>query len=334
MSLVSLGDLAHSFLLKSQTARLKGEAGRMTQELASGRVADVGAALSGDLSRLASESRARSVTAGYQSAAREAATQASATQAAIATISETAQGLVSPLFVASQLNSAEHFSLTRADARGRLDTVMATLNTTIGGRGLFSGQAVQGTALVSADTLLTALRTEISGAATAEEAMSRISSWFDAPAGYSAIAFQGGPPLADVAVSEVDRVWLGVTAEDPAIMELLKGLTAAALIHDSASALSPSQSKGLARLSAETLVAGQDRMTSLAARLGVSEARIDVAKSRNAADLLTHEMAQADLIRSDPKRLAMELEAVQSSLETVYAITARLSRLTLTDFLR
>ena len=75
-------------------------------------------------------------------------------------------------------------------------------------------------------------------------------------------------------------------------------------------------------------------MTNLAARLGISEGRIEAAQSRNAADLLAHEMAQADLIRSDPERLAMELEAVQTNLETVFAITARLSRLSLTDFLR
>ena len=94
------------------------------------------------------------------------------------------------------------------------------------------------------------------------------------------------------------------------------------------------ESKALARLSAEALLTGQEKVTNLAARLGISEGRIEAAQSRNAADLLAHEMAQADLIRSDPERLAMELEAVQTNLETVFAITARLSRLSLTDFLR
>ena len=75
-------------------------------------------------------------------------------------------------------------------------------------------------------------------------------------------------------------------------------------------------------------------MTQLAAKVGVSESRIDTAQSRNAADLLTLEMAEAELVTSDPYRTAAELEAVQTNLETVYAITARLSRLTLTDFLR
>lgn len=334
MTLVSLGDLAQSFLLKSQTSRLKGEVGRITQELSSGRVADIGAALSGDLAQLTSVSRARAVTTGFQSGAREAATQATATQSALAAIAGATQSLVTPLLAASQLDLTDQIALTGVDARSRLDSVLATLNTSVGGRSLFSGQAVHSPAVIEAEPLLTALRTELVGATTAQEAMTRISAWFDDPAGYRAIAYQGGVPLEDVAVSVTDRVWLGVTAEDPALRATLKGLTAAALISDSASPLPISEGKALARLSAEALMAGQDALTNLSARLGISEGRIEAAQSRNATDLLAHEMAQADLIRSDPERLAMEMEAVQTNLETVLAITARLSRLSLTDFLR
>ncbi len=334
MALVSLGDLAQSFLLKSQTARLKGEAGRITRELASGQVADVGAALSGDLARLTSESRARTVTAGYQSGAREVAAQASATQSALGLISGSVQALVSPLLAASQLNLVDQIALAGEDARGRLETVLATLNTSVGGRSLFAGQAVHSPAVAGSEVILTALRAEVAGAATAQEALTRISAWFDAPTGFAATAYQGGAPLADVAVSATDRVWLGATAQDPALREVLKGLTAAALINDTALPLPLLESKALARLSAEALLTGQEKVTNLAALLGISEGRVEAAQSRNAADLLSHEMAQADLIRSDPERLAMELEAVQTNLETVFAITARLSRLSLTDFLR
>lgn len=334
MTMVSMGDLAQSFLLKSQTSRLKGEAGRITQELSSGRLADIGAALSGDLGQLTSVSRARALTTGYQSGAREAAIQAAATQSALAKMSDAVQALVPPLLAASQLDLTDQIALTGVDAQGRLDSVLATLNTAVGGRSLFSGQAVHAPAVVGAGPMMTALHTELVGATTAQEAMTRISAWFDDPAGYRAIAYQGGVPLTDVPVSATDRVWLGVTAEDPALRAMLKGLTAAALISDPASPLPVSEGKAMARLSAAALRVGQDALTNLSARLGISEARIEAAQSRNATDLLAQEMAQSDLIRSDPERLAMEIEAVQTNLETVLAITARLSRLSLTDFLR
>ena len=334
MNIVSLGDLAQSFLLKSQTARLKGEVGRLTQEFSAGRVSDIGATLSGDLARLTSVSRARTMTQGYQSAAREAATQVATMQSALASISGTIQSLVPNFLTLSQQYNPNHVVMTGEDARGRLDSVLATLNTSAGGRSLFAGQAVLGPAVADAGTILTALRGEVLGAQTAQQTMDRISAWFDDPAGFSALAYRGGPALDDVAVSSTDRVWIGATVENQAILMMLKGLTAAALIDESAATLPAPETRVLARLSAEGLLAGQDAITNLAARLGISEARIDGAQSRNAVDLLAHEMEQADLVRSDPERVAIELEAMQTNLETVFAITARLSRLSLTDFLR
>ncbi|MDO8882677.1 MAG: hypothetical protein U0934_08080 [Pseudotabrizicola sp.] len=334
MTLVSLGDLAQSFLLKSQTARLKGELGRLTNEFSAGRVSDVGAALTGDFARLSSVSRARSVTEGYQSAAREAATQAATMQTAIASIAGSIQALTAPLLTASQTTNPDHLALASMDARGRLDTILATMNVAAGGRSLFAGQAVHAPAVADSDTILTALRSTLVGAQTAQEMMDRISAWFDDPAGYRDIAYLGGASLEHIAVSPTDQVWMAVTAEDPAFRAAFKGLTAAALIEDSSTLIPATETRTLARLSAEALFAGHDALINLSGRLGISEGRIDAAQSRNAIDLLIHEMAQADLVRSDPERIAIELEAVQTNLEAVYAITARLSRMSLTDFLR
>ena len=82
------------------------------------------------------------------------------------------------------------------------------------------------------------------------------------------------------------------------------------------------------------VLTSQDALVGLGARLGVSEVRIETVQSRNQAELLSLELAQSDLVGADPYRLATELEAVQTNLEMLYSITARLSRLNLTDFIR
>lgn len=334
MSMVSFGDLTQAFLLKSQTARLKGEVGRVTQELSSGRLSDVGSALSGDYSRLSALSRARQISEGYQSTARETLAQAGASQSAIATLSKAAEALVSPLFAASQQESASQITRVAQDARARLDDALGTLNASYAGRALFAGTSVQGPALAGASVILDALRTELVGATTPAEAMSRISNWFDSATGFGAVAYQGGPTLSDVAVSATDRAWVGPTADDPAIRTALKGFAAAALLNDSSLTLPMASRHSFALVAGEAMMGGQAALTDLAARLGQSESRIDAALSRTAADLLTYELAQSELVQSDPYRLATELEAVKTNLETVYAVTARLSRLSLVDFLR
>ena len=127
---------------------------------------------------------------------------------------------------------------------------------------------------------------------------------------------------------------LGVTADDPALRRALMGLAAAALVDDSALGFSDGQRKALAARAGEVVLSSQDALVGLGARLGVSEMRLETVQSRNQAELLSLELAQSDLVSSDPYTLATELEAVQTNLEMMYSITARLSRLNLTDFIR
>ena len=127
---------------------------------------------------------------------------------------------------------------------------------------------------------------------------------------------------------------MGVTANDPAFRSALAGLAAAALVDDASLGFSDAERKALANRAGEVVLTSQDALVGLGARLGVSEVRIETVQSRNQAELLSLELAQSDLVGADPYRLATELEAVQTNLEMLYSITARLSRLNLTDFIR
>lgn len=334
MAMVSFGDLAQSFMLKSQTTRLKAETGRITQELSSGRLSDVAKALSGDMGRLSALTRSQDLASGYLTAAQEGAFRASTMQSVIAGMSASAQSFAPSLLAASQNENTAPLALAARQGTDQLGSALAALNTGLAGRSLFSGTEVTMPAVADTDTILGALRAELGGADTADEIMTRISTWFDAPTGFATVAYSGGPPIADLAISPNDTVWLGATANDPAFRETLKGLAAAALINDPAVPLAPSEMRVFARLAGESLMGGNEALIGLAGTLGLSEARIDTAISRHSAEKLTLEMATAELVQSDPYTLATELEAVQTNLETLYAVTARVSRLSLTDFLR
>jgi len=66
----------------------------------------------------------------------------------------------------------------------------------------------------------------------------------------------------------------------------------------------------------------------------VIEAQIDGATARNTAESSALELARAELIAIDPYKAATDLTSVQTQLETLYALTARLSRLSLVEYLR
>ncbi|MGR3292274.1 MAG: flagellin [Paracoccaceae bacterium] len=75
-------------------------------------------------------------------------------------------------------------------------------------------------------------------------------------------------------------------------------------------------------------------LTILRANVGSAEARIEDATAQNSAEKFALEIARADITAIDPYQTATELEAVALQLETLYTLTVRLSRLSLSEYLR
>ena len=107
--------------------------------------------------------------------------------------------------------------------------------------------------------------------------------------------------------------------------------TAAFLDRPSSAASAPGAMAGLTLL---RLADAKDGLVALSAEIGVDEERIAATRAGREAEAFSIEMAIAARTGADPARTAIELEATRTSLETLYAVTARMSRLSLADFLR
>ena len=77
-----------------------------------------------------------------------------------------------------------------------------------------------------------------------------------------------------------------------------------------------------------------DGLVTLTAEIGFDQQRIATFRTEKEAEAMAVEMAIATRTSIDPALAAVELEAVQTNLETLYAVTARISRLSLADFIR
>ena len=80
MTTLSLGDLSQMFQLRRDTVRVRSDLAAATQELSSGKKANLGAALGGNYGPLVALDRQLAGLAGYQSNAREAAVFTSPTE--------------------------------------------------------------------------------------------------------------------------------------------------------------------------------------------------------------------------------------------------------------
>jgi flagellar hook-associated protein 3 FlgL len=333
MSLISLGDMAQSFLLRRQSVALKSDLTRLSTELTTGRVSDASARVSGDLVPLSGIDSSLARLKGFGTVATEAALFTGAIQTALGVIDDMSSDLSAALLSASSGTSSLLLDSVGVDARLRFESAVSALNTRFGDRTIFAGTATTGAATVKAETLLQALDTVVLGATSAADVEAAVTAWFDAPGGFVAQAYVGGGSLAPLLIAPGDEAVVDVTGTDPAIRASLKGLAMAALLDRGVLSGQSTARRNLAQLAGVSLLQSQTDRAHLAARLGTVEAQIGAAAARNSAETTSLQIARSDIVAADPFETATKLEETQAQLEYIYAITARMTRLSLVDYL-
>ena len=332
--MISLGDMAQSFLLRRQNTDLKTDLQRLTSELSSGNAADLGKHIGGDYGPIAGIDSSLARLQGYKSATSEAALLSGSMQTVLGTVESMSSSLAPILLAASSAGSTAQISSVAGEARQKLGTAVALFNTDVGGRALFAGMSTDQNAIADEDTLLAALDTEIIGATSAQDIDTRVTAWFNSATGYGAVGYLGNSPLSPLAIAPGETADLGFTAADPGIRDTLKGLAMAALLDRGALAGDTQARADLARRAGENLVSSQSSRANMAARLGTAEGQIEAAATRNSAETSSLQIARNGITGVDPYETASKLEATRQQIEMLYTLTSRISRLSLVDYLR
>jgi len=335
MSFVSIGDLAQGFALRSQNAEVKARLNRLSAELASGRTADPAARVRGDFRPLAAIERSLTVMDAYDLATSEAALAGEAMQGALEQLTGATQTLGPDLLEMSTLHDGSDLRSIGAQAREWLGQAVAALNTHSAGRSLFAGATTDVNALASADDILAEVSTAVSGLTTASDVLSAIDSWFDTGGGFETMGYTGSTdPTGAVRVADGQSLSLDITAADPEIRDVLKSLVTGALLADDTVLPGDLTERGaLCRAAGEGLLSADGPLTTLRADLGSIQSRIESIQTENASTRSAYEIARSDILDVDPYDTATQLQATETQLETLYAVTARLSRLSLANYM-
>jgi len=335
MRAMNTGDMAHNFMLQKRNIALKQDINRLTDELASGQVADVRSVLNGNFSRLTDIERTLDVLKGYKVATAEATHFASGVQNALERVGTLGEELSQSLLLSGATTvGASGATEIATEAEKTLNSMINSINTRVSGRALFAGTATNTSPLASADDLLNALRSAIGGALTPDDMIAASKVWFDDPAGFSATVYQGASQsLAPIALSDTESVALDIRGNDPELRESLRSASLAALATDPVFGFTPGQQSELFAKAGTEMIGARDQVTFLRARVGFTEGRIDETSSRNAAEVTGLEFARNALLAIDPFETATQLESVQFQLQSLYAVTVRMSQLSLVNFL-
>lgn len=334
MANVSMGDMAQSFLLRRQNLSLKQDMTRLSNELTTGHVADTARRTKGDMMPISGLDASLSRLTGYSAITDEIGLFAGAIQTTLSTIEGMSSDLTSALFSVATGGSAQQVDAVAAEAFQKLDATLSLFNSRFGDRSLFAGAASDGPAVIDTESLMVALENVISGARSPEEIATAVSDWFDSPAGFSATGYLGGQPLTAVPISAGDEVAVDVTANDPAIRNTLKGLSMAALLDRGVLSGQSADRLDLAKRAGASLFQSQTERVNLAAHLGLAEAHIEAASVRNSNEKVSLQIARNTITSADPYETASKLEETQAQLEMIYSLTARMTRLSLLDYMR
>lgn len=335
MTLTSLGDLSAHFLLRRQNTVLRTDALRLGQELASGEMADPVRQLGPDLSALSDIEWRRGLSAAFLHATREARFATDAMQQALGRVQDFAGGLASVALLAANSTPEATLAAPALQAREALAGIVSALNTRVAGRAIFAGVATDATPLASADSLLADLRVAVSGLSDPADIAAAVTAWFDTPGGgFDSSGYRGAATgIPAFRVAEGERVTLDIRADSPEMRAMLAAVSLAALSDDPVLALDGTTRQGLFRAAGTAILAAQDGVTGLRATLGVTEARLEETSVRLQSESSALTSARAALIAVDPFDTATRLEQARMNLESLYVVTARLSRLRLTEYL-
>jgi flagellar hook-associated protein 3 FlgL len=333
MTRISVGDASLTNILARQGADLRGQVQKASQEVATGRHADIGQTLRGDLSPLLAIDASLLRLSAYKSTATDVAFQAQAQQSALSGLSQLAEGITTTLLGSRDFPTPVQVNSVAADARGRLASAIGLLNTQAAGRAVFSGVAPDAVPLGSTDDMLAALELAATGATTAGQVAAVVNTWFADPLGFGAF-YRGGQPLSPAPIAPGEAADLSTTAMDPTIRDTLAGFAMAALIDRGALAGDAAERARLAQTAGQKLQTTEDARITLAARVGTVEAQIEAARTRNAAEETALGILRSDIGSVDPYEAATRLETARAQLESLYLVTARVSRLSLVEYLR
>ena len=335
MPLLTTGDLSRHFQSTQNMARVKTRLNTLAQELSSGRVADVSLRLGAGASRFANLEHRSNLIESYQSANRETAQQLSQTQLALGDIqarqSELTEHILSlPMQVTDQFRESSGQAAEQA-----FEAIVGNLNLSVSGKSLFAGAATNGPALASAEDMMADLRASVAGVTNAADLADAVDTWFYDPAGgFDTMGYVGdrGNPvernLGDGSTAQID-----VRADDTVFRDTLAAAALAALATDAGVGLSRAEADTALRESGTRLLSAAEPLSLAQGKLGRLEAMVETAQARQAAEKTSLDTLRNELVSADPFETAAALQDVQVQLELNFALTARLTGLSMAEYI-
>lgn len=329
------GDMSRHLMLGRHAARLKASITDLSKEMTTGIVSDKARHLRGDVTLLAGLERNLELATTRKYVGQNAGQMLAAQQTVLGSIRTRSEDIFVSLLQTEMVSSDAHRTRTISALESLFNDTVNLLNTDFAGRSLFGGTAGGGPALASADVILAALAADLPVGLDSVRMSAHVDAWFADGGGFDTVGYLGGSAIpAALDVGGGIEMRFEITAQATPLRQTLAGLAKGALLARGVFDASPAAQAATLSAASMTMATSIAGLVDISARVGIEEEKAARATSQAEAEHTAMGIARAELLSVDPYDAATKLEHAMSQLDLVYNITARLSRLTLADYLR
>ncbi|MEL6639896.1 MAG: flagellin [Pseudomonadota bacterium] len=329
-----IGDGARYLSLSLANTKLKNELNRLSAQLSDGEISDKAKALKGDTSRFSAIDHSLKTLDASIVRNNETSLMLGVMQRSLDGVNEQRGELAETLTKITRDSSSVQVDESARNAVERFATMVSMLNTDLAGKRLFSGTAVDKTALASANDMLADILAALGGATDFAKIEATVNAWFDDPGGgFETVGYLGEDGAFLARRLDENRIAsIPARADTPEIRATLKGAALAALA-DQIPGLAQATRTDLLFQGGLQLHSAASSIVDVQARIGFLEGEVERVITAQTAEVSALSQARNDLVNDDPFETASALQALQVQLETHYQMTARLSRLSLAEYI-
>ena len=321
--------------MSRMVANMRRDAGDAQVAAVTGRPADLAASLDGRVNEAVLMGKSLADYESYAEAIALAEARTDTIQQRLDHISASGQSLANSVDTLLTNGTADNFTIVSEEGQQLLEGIVSALNSSFAGRSLFGGDLGVGSAISDTDTIMAGALPILSAGTSASAAYSALEAAFIAPGGFfDTTVYTGGTgnsPRTEVAAGEV--VETTVRADEEPIRRMLLNTAVVSAAYDLSNGIPDFLRRDLIELGSIGLRNAVDGVIGLQGRLGAAEERIATVKARNIAEEATMTVRFNEFTGADQYTEALRLSEIEAHLEAAFSITARLSRMSLANYL-
>ncbi len=336
MFIAPMSDLSYNQMQQNSASTLRLSLQAAGYEMSTGLSANLVEALNGNVGEVYEIDLALKLLDQHSTSMTFGANRAATTQTALGNALDALGTVGIDLEGAVAIEDMVSAGLFAASTEQMLETVVGSFNTTYAGRYLFAGAAETTQPLDPAADIIEDIVALIDAAPDATTALADIDFYFDDPTGgFQTTIYNGSAEdAAGILTPDGNRIDYAVRADDGAVKDLLKGLATAAAFGHSTMPGMPGADAEILGASAQSIRDAEQDLIAVRTDLGFAEENIAVTQTLITAEVGALQLAKLELVGVDAFDASVRFADIENQLNALYTVTARVSNLTFTNFLR